>query len=143
MPAITKTRPTAQMLARSVTAKCTRTELDPDLSDAERGLFTHKYENVVTNESDEVLQLLGRAYEITDERKTSTFNARSVVGYRPLLKPSQSFSWVSGVPLTTPEGMMEGSILLARPVDIEPVSGAVEEEDFIRATLKPFPLHCS
>jgi len=63
----------------------------------------------IENHSDEPLQLYTRHWRITDARgMVNHVDGEGVVGEQPLLKPGQSHDYVSGCPLATPHGSMEG-----------------------------------
>ena len=61
------------------------------------------------NHRDDPVQLLSRHWKITDGRgNISHVDGDGVIGEQPLLKPGSSHDYVSGCPLPTPSGMMEG-----------------------------------
>jgi ApaG protein len=61
------------------------------------------------NHRDDPVQLLSRHWKITDGRGgISHVDGDGVVGEQPLLNPGNSHDYVSGCPLPTPSGMMEG-----------------------------------
>ncbi|HOB13684.1 MAG TPA: Co2+/Mg2+ efflux protein ApaG [Novosphingobium sp.] len=63
----------------------------------------------IENGSDETVQLLTRHWRITDGRgMVNLVEGDGVVGEQPVLRPGQSHDYVSGCPLTTPMGSMEG-----------------------------------
>jgi ApaG protein len=67
------------------------------------------------NGSDETVQLLTRSWRITDGRgMINLIEGEGVVGEQPVLKPGQSHDYVSGCPLTTPHGSMEGHYTFVR-----------------------------
>ena len=54
--------------------------------------------------------MLTRHWVITDGRGAQhSVEGEGVVGEQPLIAPGSSFDYVSGCPLTTPTGAMEGS----------------------------------
>ncbi len=54
-------------------------------------------------------QLLARHWEITDARGAKGIvDGEGVVGDQPVIKPGQSYDYVSGCPLTTATGTMVG-----------------------------------
>jgi ApaG protein len=64
----------------------------------------------ITNEGDEVVQLLSRHWIITDGNgQTDEVRGPGVVGEQPVLGPGDSFQYTSGCPLTTPAGTMRGT----------------------------------
>jgi ApaG protein len=55
------------------------------------------------------VQLLTRHWRITDARgMVNHVDGEGVVGEQPKLAPGESHDYVSGCPLTTPHGSMEG-----------------------------------
>ena len=63
----------------------------------------------IENASHEALRLRTRHWRITDGRgMVNHVDGEGVVGEQPLLTPGQSHDYVSGCPLTTPFGSMEG-----------------------------------
>ncbi len=71
------------------------------------------------------VQLVSREWIINDGRGTRhEVRGEGVVGEQPVLEPGQSFDYVSGCPLTTPTGAMEGRYFMigedgaAFPVEI-------------------------
>ena len=61
------------------------------------------------NHRDDPVQLLSRHWKITDGRgNISHVDGDGVIGEQPLLIPGSSHDYVSGCPLPTPSGMMEG-----------------------------------
>ncbi len=55
------------------------------------------------------MQLLTRHWKITDGHgSVNHVDGDGVVGEQPLLKPGGSHDYVSGCPLSTPSGIMEG-----------------------------------
>ena len=81
----------------------------PDQSRVEAGKWFWVYHIRIENHSDETVQLLARHWRITDGRgMVNIINGDGVVGETPVLAPGQSHDYVSGCPLTTPHGSMEG-----------------------------------
>ncbi len=63
----------------------------------------------IENNGEGQVQLLTRHWKITDGRGNfSHVDGDGVVGEQPVLKPGESHDYVSGCPLPTPSGMMEG-----------------------------------
>jgi ApaG protein len=81
----------------------------PDQSRIEAGKWFWVYHIRLENHSDDIVQLLTRHWRITDARgMVNLVNGEGVVGETPVLAPGQSHDYVSGCPLTTPFGSMEG-----------------------------------
>ncbi len=56
------------------------------------------------------MQLLTRRWIITDGRgERHRVEGEGVVGVQPVIEPGGSYDYVSGCPLDTPSGAMEGS----------------------------------
>jgi ApaG protein len=63
----------------------------------------------IENHRDDPVQLLTRHWKITDGHgSVNHVDGDGVVGEQPLLKPGGSHDYVSGCPLSTPSGIMEG-----------------------------------
>ena len=61
------------------------------------------------------MQLLTRHWKITDGRGTiSHVDGDGVVGEQPVLEPGGAHDYVSGCPLPTPTGAMEGKFRFIR-----------------------------
>ncbi|WP_375403717.1 Co2+/Mg2+ efflux protein ApaG [uncultured Sphingomonas sp.] len=94
---------------RGVTVRVSVSYL-PDQSEPERGRWFWAYHIRIENDGDEVVQLLTRYWIITDGRGARhTVEGEGVVGEQPLIEPGSSYDYVSGCPLATPTGTMEGS----------------------------------
>ena len=69
----------------------------------------------IENDSDQTVRLLTRHWRITDARgMVNHVDGEGVVGETPTLAPGQTHDYVSGCPLTTPHGTMEGFYTFAR-----------------------------
>lgn len=87
----------------------------PERSNPRDGEFVFVYRVVVTNEGDAPVRLISRYWLIldaTNERRE--VRGEGVVGQQPLLQPGESFQYMSGCPLGTPWGSMEGSYRMQR-----------------------------
>ncbi|MEO0871562.1 MAG: Co2+/Mg2+ efflux protein ApaG, partial [Pseudomonadota bacterium] len=81
----------------------------PEQSHPEAGKWFWVYHIRIENNSHETLQLKTRHWRITDARgMVNHVDGEGVVGEQPTLSPSESHDYVSGCPLTTPHGSMEG-----------------------------------
>lgn len=81
----------------------------PEQSQPEAGKWFWVYHIRIENGSDRTIQLQTRHWRITDARgMVNHVDGEGVVGETPTLKPGQSHDYVSGCPLTTPSGTMEG-----------------------------------
>ena len=87
----------------------------PEQSRIDAGKWFWVYHIRIENESDQAVQLLTRHWRITDGRgMINLVEGEGVVGEQPLLQPGQSHDYVSGCPLTTPHGSMEGHYTFRR-----------------------------
>jgi ApaG protein len=87
----------------------------PEQSRIEAGKWFWVYHIRIENDSDETVQLMTRHWRITDGRGMVNFvDGDGVVGEQPTLRPGQSHDYVSGCPLTTPQGSMEGHYTFRR-----------------------------
>lgn len=74
------------------------------------GRWFWSYHVRIENEGGQPMQLISRHWVIRDSRgATSEVRGEGVVGEMPLIMPGASFDYVSGCPLATPTGAMEGS----------------------------------
>lgn len=79
-------------------------------SDPRRGRWFWAYHIRLENTGEVGVQLLTRHWIITDGRGARhTVEGEGVVGEQPMIPPGGSFDYVSGCPLTTPTGSMQGS----------------------------------
>lgn len=87
----------------------------PEQSRIEAGKWFWVYHIRIENDSEHTVQLLSRYWKITDGRgAVNIVEGEGVVGEQPLLRPGQSHDYVSGCPLTTPTGSMEGHYTFRR-----------------------------
>lgn len=71
--------------------------------------YVWSYDITITNESDEIIQLLHRYWRITDiTGKTEEVHGAGVIGLQPLIKPGKTFTYTSYCQLASPQGTMEG-----------------------------------
>lgn len=79
-------------------------------SDPASNRWFWSYHVRIENGSDRAVQLLSRSWRIIDGRGTlHEVHGEGVVGEMPLIAPGASFDYVSGCPLDTPTGAMNGS----------------------------------
>jgi ApaG protein len=91
-----------------VTVRVVTNFLEDQSSPAQNRWFW-SYHIRLENHRDDPVQLLTRHWKITDSRGgLSHVDGDGVVGEQPLLQPGGSHDYVSGCPLPTPSGMMEG-----------------------------------
>lgn len=81
----------------------------PEQSHVAAGKWFWVYHIRIENGSGETVQLLARHWRITDGRgMVNHVDGEGVVGEQPVLRPGQTHDYVSGCPLNTPHGSMEG-----------------------------------
>lgn len=102
----------------------------PEQSRIEAGKWFWVYHIRIENESPRTLQLLTRHWRITDGKgEVSIVEGEGVVGEQPTLSPRQSHDYVSGCPLPTPHGSMEGHYTFRR-----------DDGTLVRVAIPQFPL---
>lgn len=93
---------------RNVTVRVAATFL-PEQSDETRARWFWSYHIRIENHGGTSVQLLHRTWLITDGRgMVNRVEGEGVVGEQPLIAPGRSYDYVSGCPLTTPNGAMVG-----------------------------------
>jgi ApaG protein len=81
----------------------------PEQSRIEAGKWFWVYHIRIENDRDDTIQLMTRHWRITDARgMVSLVDGEGVVGEMPVLSPRETHDYVSGCPLATPHGSMEG-----------------------------------
>lgn len=86
-----------------------KSEYVPEQSSVENHRFLWAYDISITNNTDEIIQLLNRMWLVTDMRgKIEEVRGPGVVGLQPIIKPGKSFAYSSFCQLSTPKGSMEG-----------------------------------
>ena len=88
------------------------------------GRWFWSYHIRIENGGPRSIQLLSRHWLITDGRgAVHEVRGDGVVGETPLIAPGASFDYVSGCPLSTPTGTMEGSYRMVdedgEPFDVD------------------------
>lgn len=82
----------------------------PEQSAPERGRWFWAYHIRIENGGTGAVQLLTRAWVITDGRGAiQHVRGEGVVGDQPIIEPGESYDYVSGCPLSTPTGSMAGA----------------------------------
>ncbi|QJU60798.1 Co2+/Mg2+ efflux protein ApaG [Sphingomonas sp. AP4-R1] len=86
-----------------------------DQSQPERGRWFWSYHIRIENAGDQPVQLVSRRWIITDGHGARhRVEGEGVVGAQPLIAVGESYDYVSGCPLDTPTGSMEGSYKMIR-----------------------------
>jgi ApaG protein len=92
-------------IAVSVEPTYLETRSSPDNSQ-----YFWAYRVIIENQGWETVHLLSRHWMITNGRGELTeVKGPGVVGEQPVLKPGESYEYMSGAPLNTPSGMMGGA----------------------------------
>ncbi|WP_404334390.1 Co2+/Mg2+ efflux protein ApaG [Sphingomonas sp. MMS12-HWE2-04] len=82
----------------------------PEQSEPQRGRWFWAYHIRIENAGPFAVQLLTRHWIITDGRGARhSVEGEGVVGEQPMIDPGTSFDYVSGCPLSTPTGTMQGT----------------------------------
>ena len=81
-----------------------------DQSEPDMGKWFWAYHIRIENERPAPVQLLSRSWTISDGRGALyKREGEGVVGEQPVIQPGSAYDYVSGCPLSTPTGWMEGS----------------------------------
>ncbi|MFA7596089.1 MAG: Co2+/Mg2+ efflux protein ApaG [Novosphingobium sp.] len=87
----------------------------PEQSHVAAGKWFWVYHIRIENHSDITVQLISRHWRITDGQGLINYvDGEGVVGEQPVLEPGKSHDYVSGCPLNTPHGSMEGHYTFRR-----------------------------
>ena len=82
----------------------------PEQSEPRKGKWFWAYHVRIENGGEKQVQLLSRRWTIADGRGgRHEVKGQGVVGEQPVIAPGGSYDYVSGCPLHTPTGQMEGS----------------------------------
>ena len=93
---------------RNVTVRVAVSYL-PEQSEPSKGRWFWAYHVRIENGGRRAVQLVSREWSIVDGRGgRHEVQGEGVVGEQPIIEPGGSFDYVSGCPLTTPTGHMEG-----------------------------------
>jgi ApaG protein len=87
----------------------------PEQSHVAVGKWFWVYHIRIENHSDVTVQLISRHWRITDgQGMVNHVDGEGVVGEQPVLEPGKTHDYVSGCPLNTPHGSMEGHYTFRR-----------------------------
>ena len=87
----------------------------PEQSDADIKRYAFAYRVHITNEGQQWAKLLSRRWVITDSiGEVEVVEGPGVVGEQPELEPGDGFEYMSGCPLSTSWGTMEGHYVMQR-----------------------------
>ena len=93
---------------RDITVRVSVTYL-PEQSEPTKNRWFWAYHIRIENDGARAVQLVSREWIISDGRgNRHEVRGEGVVGEQPVLNPGGSFDYVSGCPLATPTGHMEG-----------------------------------
>jgi ApaG protein len=82
----------------------------PERSEPAKGQFFWAYTITIVNQGIETVQLRYRHWKITDGHgQLQEVRGPGVIGEQPVLAPGERFTYTSGCPLETPQGIMVGS----------------------------------
>ena len=85
----------------------------PEQSDVDGKRWFWAYHIRIENHRDAAVQLLTRHWRINDARGgLQIVDGDGVVGEQPIIQPGKSHDYVSGCPLNTPNGSMEGHFVM-------------------------------
>ncbi len=102
----------------------------PEQSRSDDARWFWAYHVRIENHGDMAVKLLTRHWLITDGRGGQHHvDGEGVVGEQPYLQPGETHDYVSGCPLNTPTGRMEGIFRLMR-----------DDDSIVNATIPRFPL---
>ncbi len=88
-------------------------EYRSDHSDPDEPRYVWSYMIEIENHGVDTVQLISRRWTITNARgHTQEVEGEGVVGQQPVLRPGDAFRYVSGAPLDTPSGIMQGAYLM-------------------------------
>lgn len=99
-------------ITKSVTVNVEPIYLE-DESEPDRDYFLWAYTISIENQGESVIKLRSRHWRITDRNgRVQEVRGEGVVGEQPVLSPGESFEYTSGVPLSTPSGIMVGAYVM-------------------------------
>lgn len=85
----------------------------PEQSDPVRGYYVWAYHVRVENAGLAPVRLMARCWLITDgDGRVEQVEGDGVVGVQPLIAPGGAYDYVSGCPLATASGRMEGRYIM-------------------------------
>lgn len=85
----------------------------PEQSQPQIGRWYWSYHIRIENHGKQAVQLLARHWIITDGRgRKQEVEGDGVIGEQPVIDPGKTYDYVSGCPLTTATGGMQGSYFM-------------------------------
>jgi len=95
-----------------------QTKYEPAHSQPSQNKYIFSYRIVITNESDDTVQLLRRHWYIIDSCGIKReVKGDGVVGEQPVIDPGGSHTYVSWCPFESEIGMMKGHFVMERLLD--------------------------
>ena len=80
-----------------------------DQSEPINNHYVWAYKIIINNLSNDTVQLKNRYWKIIDSNGVENeVRGPGVIGEQPIIKPGEKYEYVSGAPLTTPSGFMQG-----------------------------------
>ncbi len=90
----------------------------PAQSSAENAQYVWGYHITITNQGEKTVQLIARHWIIIDGNGVQQeVKGEGVVGEQPVIKTGETYRYSSGVPLSTPQGVMHGLFHMHRADD--------------------------
>lgn len=81
-----------------------------DESDPSSDCYIWAYQVSISNNRDDSIRLLSRHWTIADKKgMVQEVDGQGVLGEQPWLEPGDTYSYISGAPLSSPSGIMVGS----------------------------------
>ncbi len=100
---------TSEAVTRGIKVRV-ESEYAPERSQPSQNQWFFLYTITISNEGTEPAQLMTRHWIISDGRgAVHEVEGEGVIGEQPVLAPGAAYDYVSGCPLTTPSGAMQGS----------------------------------
>ena len=88
----------------------------PEQSDPRAPRFVWSYHVRIENHGRDAVQLRARSWLITDgDGRVEAIDGPGVIGQQPVIEAGGAFDYVSGCPLETPSGSMQGHYLMTGP----------------------------
>ncbi len=84
-----------------------------DQSSPKDGRYFWSYRVEIVNDGHEAVRLRSRYWHIVDgDGRVQEVRGEGVVGKTPRIPPGETFTYTSGCPLTTPQGIMSGHYVM-------------------------------
>lgn len=94
------------------------TYFQDELSDVRISHYVFAYKITITNNSNQIVQLIKRHWNIIEGNgKRSSVQGDGVVGEQPMIEPGTAYTYVSGCNLNSEFGKMYGTYQMRNPVD--------------------------